>query len=232
MSIEDLFDRLAPRFAADIDNAMKRGHYIRGDLFVDLVKATTRPNGYVLDFGCGPGRLSMLLGRAGFKVRATDPSSGMIAQARSLERTGANVNFEVEDTRGTILEPHLYDTIVCSSVIEYVSDPHELLKAFSSSLRNSGALIISFANRSSVCRWYGNWLSPPNPMRPAQHHLWTWREFHALLERSGFVPMDRPSYFEWEGDARGWTRRCARIPFLGSVGVVRAKRVPQPLADQ
>jgi SAM-dependent methyltransferase len=121
------------------------------------------------------------------------------------------------------LTPAAYDGIVCSSVIEYVADADSLLQGFRRALRDSGALLISFANRASVFRWYWNKLEPSNPMGAAQHHVWTWREFRALLRRNGFEPTTRPRYFEWPWDARAWGQPFTYACFFGSIGVVVAR---------
>ncbi len=112
--------------------------------------------GYLLDFGCGPGRLSLLLADAGFRVLGVDISHGMIAEARQLDTRGLPIEFLNIDRAEEALAPSTYDGIVCSSVIEYVADADSLLQGFRRSLRNPGALLISFANRASIFRWYWN----------------------------------------------------------------------------
>src|SRR5262245_14107211 len=110
--MNELFDDLAPRFAKDTDDAIRAGRYVRGDLFVGLVKAAVRADGYVLDFGCGPGRLAILLAQAGVRVHGVDTSIQMIAEARRLERSDLPVKFDSIETPGIALEPKAYDAIV------------------------------------------------------------------------------------------------------------------------
>jgi SAM-dependent methyltransferase len=221
--MKHVFDQVASRFARSIDGTMRAGYYARGKHFLGLAQHAFPKSGYVLDFGCGPGRLSLLLADAGFRVLGADISHGMIAEARQLDTRGLPIEFATIERAEDALVPGTYDGIVCSSVIEYVADADSLLQGFRRSLRNSGSLLISFANRASVFRWYWNKIAPPNPMGAAQHHVWTWREFRALLARNGFAPATRPRYFEWPWDARAWGAPFTHTPFLGSIGVVVAK---------
>jgi SAM-dependent methyltransferase len=221
--MKHVFDQTAARFARSIDGTMRAGYYTRGKLFVDCAKAFVPPHGYILDYGCGPGRLSVLLAECGFKVHAVDTSRGMIAEARTLQPRDVSIDFQTIENSQEALPPNTYDGIVCSSVIEYIDDADRLLVEFREALRASGSLMISFANRASVFRWYWNRVSPPNPMGAAQHHVWVWKEFRALLERNGFRTVTQPRYFEWAWDSRPFSRMLERVPQLGSIGVVVAK---------
>jgi SAM-dependent methyltransferase len=223
--MKHVFDETATRFARSIDGTMRAGHYARGDLFIGLAQRAFQTRGYVLDFGCGPGRLSLLLAKEGFRVLGVDISHGMIAEARQLDTRGLPIEFAMIEHPEQALTPAAYDGIVCSSVIEYVADADSLLQGFRRALRNSGALLISFANRASLFRWYWNKRDPSNPMGAAQHHVWTWREFRALLVRNGFEPITRPRYFEWPLDARALGVAFTYAGFVGSIGAVVARPI-------
>ena len=216
-----VFDQVAEKFTREIDQAIEGNSYTRGELFLRLVQATTQPGQLVLDYGCGPGRISLLLARAGFRVRGVDISEGMIAQARALDREGLDLEFE------TIVEPHpgpdSIDTIVCSSVIEYVVDPGELVRRFRTALRSPGALIISYANRSSLWRKHWRNTCPSNPMiaDQHQHHVWDGRRFRELLAENGFRVTTGPIFFESPLDR--WPRLFRRLPLAGSLGVIVAR---------
>ena len=221
--MKHVFDQTAAKFARSIDGTMRAGYYTRGKLFVDCAQRWFPQGAYALDYGCGPGRLSVLLAERGFKIRAVDTSPGMIAEARALQASG--VEFETIDDSSAALPTDAYDGIVCSSVIEYISDAEKLLREFHAALRSSSSLIISFANRSSLFRWYWNQIAPPNPMGAAQYHVWNWSEFRALLARAGFRAVTRPRYFEWAWDSRPFTAPLQHVPLLGSIGVIVAKPV-------
>jgi SAM-dependent methyltransferase len=224
-AMKHLFDQVASRFARSIDGTMRAGYYARGSHFIALAQRALPGRGYLLDFGCGPGRLSLLLADAGFRVLAVDTSHGMIVEARQLDTRGLPIEFLKIERAEDALAPGTYDGIVCSSVIEYVADADSLLQGFRRALRNSGALLISFANRASLFRWYWNKRDPSNPMGAAQHHVWTWREFRALLVRNGFEPITRPRYFEWPLDARALGVAFTYAGFVGSIGAVVARPI-------
>jgi 2-polyprenyl-3-methyl-5-hydroxy-6-metoxy-1,4-benzoquinol methylase len=216
-----LFNRVAENFTRETDRAIEENAYLRGRIALELVRASTRPGDEVLDYGCGPGRLSLLLARAGFRVRGVDISDAMIAQTCTLDRRGLDLEFQLIEEFGEKLPPSSFDAIVCSSVIEYVVDPDELLRQFRTALRRSGVLVISYANESSLWRRYHS--SSNNPMYVAHHHVWNWRRFRALLARNGFRPLTRPMFFESPVDRQPFARLFRRVPFVGSLGMVAAR---------
>ena len=221
VSMSELFDLAAGKFADDIDDMIACGRYVRGDLFVELARCWLPTGAYVLDYGCGPGRLSALLAQQGLRIKGVDTSAGMIEQARKLPDPRQVMSFQTIQDLKEALPSNAYDAIVCSSVIEYVSDADGLLQHFRQSLRLGGRILISFANASSYFRkrWknQGN-----NPMGPAQHHVWTWRQFRELLQRNGFRAVAQPLYYDSPWDPYAWGRWTRRSSMVGSLGVLVA----------
>jgi SAM-dependent methyltransferase len=213
-----IYDRTAAEFASGVDRLIDAGRYRRGQLFLEAAIASVPSGGTILDFGCGPGRISALLARHGFRVQGFDPSSAMIAAAKKQSLDGAQVEFQCLQTVGT-LTPGC-DAIVCSSVIEYVQDPVRLLREFHDALRPAGTLIISFANRRSLSRALFQWR---NLHLPVQKHLWTWPEFHQLLTESQFRPFREPRYFESALDRFG-SGLLSASAWMGALGLVIARR--------
>ena len=220
-----LFDDVAGRFASDIDRVIETGRYVRGDLFVALAKREFKAGAQVLDYGCGPGRLSLLLAQQGFAVHGVDTSDGMVEQARRIVRPGLTMDFATIQQADEALPAQAYDAIVCSSVIEYVPDASTLLQGFHRALRADGRLLISYANASSHYRQ--QWMkqhSAGNPMAPSQQHVWTWPEFSALLGRNGFAAVTRPRYYESPADRPVLGPLLRRLALFGSLGVVAARK--------
>lgn len=90
----------------------------------------------VLDFGCGGGQLSHLIGAAGGSlVVGVDPAARMIAQAN--QRTTQGVTF-VEGTIYDLEAMEPFDGIVSSMVLQFVETVEEYCRRLSSALRPGG----------------------------------------------------------------------------------------------
>jgi 2-polyprenyl-3-methyl-5-hydroxy-6-metoxy-1,4-benzoquinol methylase len=218
-----VFDETAVGFGRAIDRGVQKGRYLRGELFVAAAVDRIEPKSFILDYGCGPGRISLMLARKGFRVLALDPSPVMIATARQQPLDTLDIEFGVCPATPGDLPQVPYEAIVCSSVIEYVPEPEQLLRWFSAALRPSGLLIISFANARSIwgawCRWRRT-----SAFRTAQRHIWSWPRFRRLLERGGFAPEGRPVYFESPLDRIGDLGAVVDSPLGGTLGLVVARR--------
>src|SRR5271165_2264405 len=90
-----LFNETAAEFAYRADRQIDSGRYWRGDLFLAAALSSIRSKGYILDYGCGPGRISALLARRGFRVLGLDPSPAMIAIARQQPLDALQVEFQL-----------------------------------------------------------------------------------------------------------------------------------------
>src|SRR5215212_6415480 len=79
-----------------------------------------RPGDRVLDVGCGPGTITLDLGRlvAPGQVLAIDPSADVIAQAAASATD--NVRFEVGDVFALDGE---YDVVHAHQVLQHLPDP-------------------------------------------------------------------------------------------------------------
>ncbi len=216
---KSIYDRTATAFASKADRLIDSGRYRRGDLFVAAAVLSVPAHGDILDYGCGPGRISALLARSGFCVRGIDPSAEMIAAASQQHLEGLQVEFQC--CRNIADQPSAaFDAVVCSSVIEYVVEPEKLLGEFRRVLRPDGVLIISFANRRSISR---KLFEHRNLHLPDQKHLWNAREFNRLLKKTGFVPAGAHTYFESFLDRLSPLAIFSQSQFVGALGLVVAR---------
>lgn len=121
----------------------------------------------VLDVGCGPGRLSLMLARHAADVHGIDYSAEGIRMASLLARvTGtANVRFSYGDLDTIRAEACAYDVIVLAGVLEHLEQPLAQLRGLAASLAPSGLLCLqtpSFANfRGDVYNTLGTLLGLP-----------------------------------------------------------------------
>jgi SAM-dependent methyltransferase len=215
------FDQFASSFARATDRRIRKGRYVRGELFLAAVRRAVKPGGVLLDYGCGPGRLSRMFALNGYRVLGVDPSAAMIAEATAQETQGLPLEFRVRSSL-THEIPSELDAIVCSSVIEYISKPRELLTCCSDHLRDSGHLIISFANRTSF--WGKIVLGRKSAFSTAEMEQWTWPSFRLLLQDTGFRAVHGPHYFESPFDVSRVCRFLSNNRWIGSLGLVIAQK--------
>jgi 2-polyprenyl-3-methyl-5-hydroxy-6-metoxy-1,4-benzoquinol methylase len=211
-----IYDETAAAFASGIDRQIRAGRYRRGELFLAAAQSAVPRGGNILDYGCGPGRISALLAQNGFRVRGMDPSPAMIGMAERQPLHGLPVDFQLIPEQ-LHLPPACFHAIICSSVIEYVARPEILLSQFAAALRPSGVLIISYANRRSLQR---KLFQRRNLHLADQKHLWSWPEFRHLLLQCGFRTERDPVFFESLFDRLSPLSLLSTSQFIGNLGLV------------
>jgi 2-polyprenyl-3-methyl-5-hydroxy-6-metoxy-1,4-benzoquinol methylase len=221
-----LFTRTASEFVAGTDRLIDEGKYVRGQVFMRAAKRFVRPGGTALDYGCGPGRISVLLARSGFRVRGLDPAPGMLYEAAAQDLTGLDVEFALMPEGEAALPAASFDCVVCSSVIEYAPSAADVLAAFRHTLRPDGVLILSYANRLSLWRKYADWRNPQAPHLALQRHIWSFGQARGELRRAGFAVVDGPAYFESPFDYKPFCGWLSRLSVMGTLGLVVARRLP------
>lgn len=114
------------------------------------------PGQRVLDMGCGSGVFSFFLAEKGCIVTGVDGAENMIALCRAeQQKLGLrNLDFHCQNLpleSQSLL--HQQDTVISSSVLEYVGDLPAVLQNVSDLLPPGGIFIASMPNRSSAYRW-------------------------------------------------------------------------------
>lgn len=153
----------------------------RIDFITDFLQHSLPSNANILDVGCGNGVISRHLGRFGFNVTGIDVSEKAIEKAQALNKY-SNVKFMTKSAEELIAEGAKYDAIICSEVLEHLSNPDALLDVLNKSLLRNGKLIITVPNgkgpRESLVT------KPVLKMR--QKNNWIWRLIVSTKKSLGY----------------------------------------------
>lgn len=125
-----------------------------------ILKFAPHTGGKALDVGCGTGRVTSALAKHGYEVLGIDIEERVIRIARSIAvNRNQNVQFENADyCRSELVWPNFYDLIVCSEVLEHVTDYQRLIENMHAALKPGGRIIITvplYPRRWSAIDKYG-----------------------------------------------------------------------------
>jgi len=148
---------------------------------VDALKESIPADGIVLDVGCGNGIISRGLGAQGFNVYGIDVSDKAIAKARQMN-TYPNVRFDVINAEQLVADGKTYDGVVCSEVLEHLTDPSALLKVLYQSLKPEGRLIVTVPNGRGPRELF---ITKPT-IALQKRNNWLWRAFKGLKSAMGY----------------------------------------------
>jgi cyclopropane fatty-acyl-phospholipid synthase-like methyltransferase len=103
----------------------------------------------ILDFGCGRGWLTNFLGSFG-KVTGIEPVADVVKYARQIY---PHLHLKVGSLKA--IEDYDYDLIVCSEVIEHISDneKHSYFQSFFNHLKWNGYLLITTPRKEAQQEW-------------------------------------------------------------------------------
>ena len=176
--------------------------------FASLVKSYLRPDSWVLDAGCGDGSGLNLRGQCA-QVVGYDVDVDVLANP---EVDAALVG----DLENIDLPSETFDVIVCSWVLEHLSDPVRCFQEFARLLKPGGVVVVMTPN----ARHYAMVVSRFTPFR---FHRW-------FLNRIGIVPHDHsfPTFYR-ANTPRQITRTMARAG-LQTEEFMMAEGVPKYLS--
>jgi 2-polyprenyl-3-methyl-5-hydroxy-6-metoxy-1,4-benzoquinol methylase len=158
--VENYFDETAEQFAARYGkSAAFRERLDIWERFIRDHSGSVSKTNTCLDIGCGNGVLGRIAASQGYRVYGFDQSVKMLdiacqkAESEKLsdltEYIKATLPFPKE-----IMErfSNQGDLLICSSVVEYVTDYETVFEQFGRMVRPGGKLLVSFPNRGSIYR--------------------------------------------------------------------------------
>jgi SAM-dependent methyltransferase len=180
------------RLRTELANLAKRVLFPGLDLHgrarrIVLAQFLSPGSGRTLDAGCGNGSLSVLAAKRGHEVIAISNDEAALRRARSFFKKGRanNVTFELGNLYelGTWQEAS-FDQVVCSEVIEHLSDDKIVVRHFFRVLRPGGQLILCVPNRLHPEHNLGRTNEPENGQHVRDGYTAT--ELAALVCSAGF----------------------------------------------
>ncbi len=185
---------------------------------------------HILDAGCGPGNLSLLLGEAGFTVLGVDPYGPLIELAREKRRARqlTHVAFQHADLADDNPRwAERFDQVVSIHTLYAHPDPTAVLRHAAQALKPGGhAVFVNFTRRvplgaAFLAGWRRQGLGPavaglrwvlPNAIfeafrRRVGPHYWDEEAFRRHLEAAGFRVLELHRTFFDQVSLLAWARR-------------------------
>jgi ubiquinone/menaquinone biosynthesis C-methylase UbiE len=148
----------------------------------------------ILEVGCGTGNLLRLLSNNNLDLSGTDYSSDYLAYAKNKSPT---INF----FQGDLLEPYLwkkyensYDSIICSEVLEHITNDLAALKIIFSILKPNGTLIVTVPALNSLYSDFDK--------KIGHHRRYSKKSISDVIKEAGFT-IEKARYWNFLG-MFGW----------------------------
>jgi len=152
----------------------------RADFDLSVLCLRAKPNGHLLDVGCGSGAVLQSMQRLGWHVEGVDFDPKAVREAKSKGLIAHLGTLEEQDFPGDVL-----DAVTMRHVVEHVFDPLALLKECHRILKPGGQLVVLTPNGNSWghslygSHWRG--LEPPRHL-----HIFNSASLSTACVRAGF----------------------------------------------
>jgi len=156
----------------------------------EVVKKVTGKR--VLEVGCGSGTIVKRLLHKGKNVFGVDIGKKFLNFCHSSYK---DAFFCSADAEKLPFSDNSFDTIICSEVIEHLSEPEKSLKEFVRILHPNGELVITTPNIS--VRWAlveAIWTRIRRKMLETNHKCFTKKQLRFLLNSTGFTISHNASF--------------------------------------
>jgi SAM-dependent methyltransferase len=172
-----------------------------------FLRAAVDAGDRALDLGCGDGRFTGELARAGAAVVGVDVAQAALDRARARE---PDLDFRLAPIDGPLpLEDNAFDLVWASEVIEHVADTARWLSEIRRVLGSRGRLLLTTPSHGRLRVALGGVERFSEPL--GDHlHLYTKSSLRVLLEEFGFGELE--------------VRAVAGPPLLRRMLLARARR--------
>lgn len=153
---------------------------LKSEIDFEVMYLKSKPQGRLLDIGCGSGKFLILMQKLSWQVKGTeiDPKAVEMAKNNKLQVRLGEINEQK-------YPENFFDVITLNNVIEHVSDPLNIFLECRRILKNTGFLMIATPNAKSRIhniykdKWFN--LDPPRHL-----YLFSPKNLEDLLEKAGF----------------------------------------------
>lgn len=140
-------DAAGPEFVAYFADVMdvRQSEPVMEEIVRDyLAPLTFGPGSLTVEIGCGAGAVSRRIAdhAAPGMVRAFDPSSGFVGEARNRANDRDNLAFDVADGAALPVEDEAADHVVIHTVLTHTPDPAAVIAEAARVLRPGGILVV------------------------------------------------------------------------------------------
>lgn len=116
----------------------------------EIIFSLFKPEGLVLDMGCGTGNYTLELAKHGVKVIGMDSSIEMIVFAKKRsEKEGLKANFVVGRTEAMPFRDNVFSGVSGITVLCFVSNPEAVIAEAKRILKQGGELVLGEVNSLS-----------------------------------------------------------------------------------
>lgn len=140
----------------------------------------------VLDIGSGVGTLDFYLASKGKSVTGIELSKGAVEVANKSARA-LNLRKSTKFIRGNFLKETLkdkYDLVICSEVLEHLTDDSGALRKISNLVQKEGFIILTVPSVNAPLYKMG--LADKFDKRVGHKRRYSYRELKRLVENNGF----------------------------------------------